>query len=113
MAWTDTSDTCVAIFSTLGRLHQIDEHTTFEAAGPMTMKELQFFNVQASSDITAANALALARLINEMMINGYDASCQPGLSSDDAVQALTGILQDGDKTIENLSDSASAQYSLP
>jgi hypothetical protein len=112
MAWTDTSDTCVAVFGALSRLEQIDGHSTFDATGPMQMKDLQFFNVVATADVNNASAQALARLIDQMMINGFAANYKAGFNSASAVAALAAVLQVGTNTVENLSDTADTIYSF-
>jgi len=111
MAWTDTSDTCVAVFGSLTRLNQIDGHTTFAAAGPMQMKDLEFYDTLATAAINDANALAQARLIDQMMINGFAAAYKVGFNIVTAIAALTAVLRVDTNTVENLSDTTDTIYS--
>ncbi|MFI5139192.1 MAG: hypothetical protein ACHQIM_15320 [Sphingobacteriales bacterium] len=111
MAWTDTSDTCVAVFGSLTRLNQIDGHTTFAVAGTMQMKDLAFYNPLATVAVNNANALAQARLIDQMMINGFVATYKPVFNSVTAIAALAAVMQVGTNTVEKLSDTADTIYS--
>jgi len=112
MAWIKTSDNCISLYGTLIQLGQIDKQTIFEDAGPMEMQDLQFFNTSASSDINNASALALARLIDNMLVNSFGATYQAGFDSNKAISTMLPILQNATSTVENLSDTTNTIYNF-
>jgi hypothetical protein len=112
MAWTKTANTCVSVFSALGDLKQFDALTTFVVAGPLTVQDLQFYNALATSGVTDASALALAKVLDNSLINTYAGTYKASFNSDKAVAALAAILQVNIKTIENLSDTADTIYTF-
>jgi hypothetical protein len=112
MAWEKTSETCVSVYGALGDLKQFDALTSFDAAGPLTMQYLQFYNAQATSGINNASALALAKVLDSSLINTYAGTYKTGFASNSAVTALAAILQVATKTVEDLSDSADTIYTF-
>jgi hypothetical protein len=54
MAWTDTSNTCVAVWGSMVQLKQIDEDTQFDDTGSITMNHLLFYQDTASPAVNNA-----------------------------------------------------------
>ena len=112
MAWTQTSNTCISLYGSLIQLKQIDENTAFDDAGPLQMQNLQYYNSAASGDINNASALALAKVMDSMLSNSFGGAYKSGFDSNKAVSTMLPVLQDGTKTVENLSDTIDTIYSF-
>ena len=112
MAWTQTSDTCISVYGSLIQLKQVDENTAFNDTGPLQMQNLQYYNSAASSDINNAAALALAKVMDSLLSNSFGGAYKDGFDSNKAVSTMLPILQDGTKTVENLSDTIDTIYSF-
>ena len=112
MSWTQTSNTCISVYGALIQLKQIDEHTTFEDAGPEQMQNLQFFNTAASSDINNASALALARLLDTMLVNSFGGAYLAGFNNNKSVSTMQNVLQVGTNAVESLSDKIDTIYTF-
>ncbi|MDP9048678.1 MAG: hypothetical protein M3N14_11110 [Bacteroidota bacterium] len=112
MAWAGSSDVCISVYGALQTLHQIDSQTTVDAAGPLRMQDLQFYNTTASGDINNASALSIAKLIDVTLANSFAASYQPNIDTNGAVNGMVATLQDAGKTVENLSDAVAELYAF-
>jgi len=112
MAWTNTSNTCVSTYGALDDLQQFGVPTTFENAGPLTMKDLQFFNALASGGLTGGSALAIATALDNVLSNSYAGTYQAGNDANKAITAMLAILQVGTNTVEALSDTVNLIYTF-
>ena len=113
MAWTDTSDTCIAVWESLIKLEQIDKNTTFDATGPILMKDLAFYSDVASNDVNTAKAEALAEVMDSGFTNAFNGTYQAGYNKAKATNAIAALLIQTAKNVEDLSDTVDSIYSIP
>lgn len=112
MAWINTSNACVSTYGALDDLKQYGVPTTFEDAGPLTMKDLQFFNALGSDGVNGGGAKAMAAALQNLLSNSYAGTYNEGYSANKAITGMQAILQVDTNTVETLSDTVNLIYTF-
>lgn len=110
MAWTTTKRACKALYFSLQRANQIDLLTEFNDAGKLTMKDLLFFNAHASDDIRRQEAIILSFRLNNEFVAVYKAGFEKNKNETDCISAMSNLLQEAAKTVDELCDVVDACY---
>lgn len=106
MAWTNTRPTCVMTWSTLALL---GEHSkAFPNAQNLKMKSLLFW--AGSQAARQARARALAVQVDATLRELFGSKYETGSSKSKAIIAMTAVLLDAEKTVEDLADSNDQHY---
>lgn len=82
----------------------------FSAAGPLAVKQLEFFVVGESGDMRAARAKSLAAQIHNLFVMVFRSRLESGATNAGSVKTMADVLADGDKTINELADAADEKY---
>ncbi len=113
ITWSNKDRTCKTLYEVLVDAGQLSPITdAFDAAGAYTMSQLLFFNAAASSDIQSANVEMLASKIDSELADGYNANYKTPATSESSIAAITDILSSASKTITDLADVVSINYSI-
>ncbi|OOQ61697.1 hypothetical protein BC343_01080 [Mucilaginibacter pedocola] len=83
---------------------------SFDDSGLYLMSQLPFFDNGASDDIHRAAAIMLSIRIDSEFVNVYLATYAEGKSKEDALDAISAVLQKAEKTITDLADEVSKNY---
>ena len=101
-SWNKNNRACKTTWSTLRILDQLTK--TFKDTGSLKMKDLTFWNQTAGGDLRASVARMLCIQMNNIFINIRRAKYEEGISASKAVEAMTEILSDPDKKVEDLAE---------
>ncbi len=110
MTWSADVRACKTLWTTLIALDQLSETTVFKKAGAKLMKDLTFFAATGSAAVLNARARGLAFDLDRVFQTLRGARFESGATQVKAVDALTGVLKDGEKSVEALADVADANY---
>ncbi|HET9746736.1 MAG TPA: hypothetical protein VFP97_13565 [Chitinophagaceae bacterium] len=110
MAWTTDKRVCKALYFALQGTDQIDLLTEFEDAGSMVMEDLLFFNSHASEDLRRQEAIILASRFDSQFIKAHRARYEKDVSRPGSIAAMTELMMQAEKTVEELSDIIDACY---
>lgn len=85
---------------------------TFEAAGKVKMKELQFFNPILSKEALRQEAMMIADMMDTVFRVGRGAKLEEDVTRTQAMNDMAGILVNGNKTVADLSETIDASYNF-
>jgi len=110
MAWTTKKRACKALYFSLQRTNQIDLLTEFADAGNLKMKDLLFYNANASDDLRRQEANILSFRFNNEFTEIYKAKFENEETASSAIFKMSEVLQKQDKKVEDLSDVVDSCY---
>lgn len=88
MAWSEDSDNCISVYTTLVDLEKNDQSVHFADAGPLKMQDLQFLNTTKTPALQLNDATRLAKTLNNIFIRTFQAPYRSGYDADKAVAAM-------------------------
>lgn len=106
--WQANNKACQTLFSVLKLLAQITPMSFFQPTGARTLQSLPYLLPDASGQMVAARARMLALQL-DAMFRHFEASYQDS-SLENAIEALTAVLRDGENTVARLAAAADRHY---
>lgn len=110
MGWSNNNLAHVHTWLALRVLEQSSK--TFIASEKVKIREFEFWNDADSAAMRAQKARALAAQLDNIFRMFQGADYESGFTKIRAINALAGVLRDGDKTMPNLGDQADECYSF-
>jgi hypothetical protein len=112
--WSNNNLACANTWFCLGEdiLGQLGkkESADFDIAGEVTMPDLTFWNKTASAASRQAEAEELAGMLTKLFCNMIGAQYESGHNFASAVEAMTAILTDANKTVCELAAVVDEQH---
>lgn len=106
--WDTNARANETLWTTLYLLNQL--FTNYKESGSLAMKDLTFYNPLVSSDFRRNQALMLADQLDNVFRMGRGAIFEPGVERGDAILKITGLMTDGEKTVEDLAELVDDLY---
>jgi uncharacterized protein YicC (UPF0701 family) len=106
--WSKNNRACKTAWSTLRVLEQLKE--VFSAAGSLKMRDLTFYNQTSSKELRASLSRMLATQLDNIFREIRSARYEEGVTAEQAIEAMAGILTDGDLTVADLAETCDESY---
>ncbi len=110
MEWTPTNPVCTNLFFCLVDRDQLDGNTDFTTAGAITMDQLAYYNKLADDSINAAEAQALAMVLDSEFFAVYFVKYATGVTHEQAVNAFGKALVNTEYTLTDLAGVVAKNY---
>jgi len=106
--WNKDNDACLNTWSTLFIMKQ--SRDAFKNSGDIKMKDFLFYNPTLSPELLKKEAKSIAVDLDQAFINTCFANYKSGMTKTKAINAMTNVLIEADKTMAHLAEQAGESY---
>lgn len=106
--WNPKNLACVTLWTTLRAMQQLN--TNFKESGDLSMSDLTYFNNLSSGSFRSQEIQAVANQIDNIFRNGRGATFEEGITHEQAIFSMIGVLENGEMMVKDLAEVADHAY---